>query len=80
MRRRCKMKTTLLVLEVIVSIILIISVLLQSGNKGGIGLLGGASDQLAGNQSRGAENIYKKITVVFAAAFILLSIALATIY
>lgn len=74
------MKTTLLVLEVIVSIILIISVLLQSGNKGGIGLLGGASDQLAGNQSRGAENIYKKITVVFAAAFILLSIALATIY
>lgn len=74
------MKTTLLVLEVIVSIILIISVLLQSGNKGGIGLLGGASDQLAGNQSRGAENIYKKITVVFGTIFILLSIVLATIY
>lgn len=74
------MKTALLVLEVIVSIILIISVLLQSGNKGGIGLLGGASDQLAGNQSRGAESIYKKITIVFAAAFLVLSIALVTIY
>lgn len=80
MRRRCKMKTTLLVLEVIVSIVLIISVLLQSGNKGGIGLLGGASDQLAGNQSRGAEGIYKKITIVFATAFIVLSIALVSIY
>lgn len=74
------MKTTLLVLEVIVSIVLIISVLLQSGNKGGLGVLSGASDQLSGNQSKGAESIYRRITTVLGAAFLILSIALVAIF
>lgn len=74
------MKTGLLVLEVIVSIVLIISVLLQSGNKGGLGLLAGASDNLAGNQTKGAEIIYRKITAVLAGVFLILSVALVAIY
>lgn len=74
------MKTALLVIEVGVSILLIISVLLQSGNKGGFGVLSGASDQLSGNQSRGADTIYRKITAVLGAIFIVLSIALVAIY
>lgn len=74
------MKTGLLVLEVIVSIVLIISVLLQSGNKGGLGLLAGVSDNLAGNQTKGAEIIYRKITAVLAGVFLILSVALVAIY
>ncbi|MDO5061983.1 MAG: preprotein translocase subunit SecG [Peptostreptococcaceae bacterium] len=74
------MKTALLVIEVAVSILLIISVLLQSGNKGGFGVLSGASDHLAGNQSQGADSIYKKMTAVLGTIFLVLSIALVAIY
>ncbi|MDO4711936.1 MAG: preprotein translocase subunit SecG [Peptostreptococcaceae bacterium] len=74
------MKTALLVIEVAVSILLIISVLLQSGNKGGFGVLSGASDQLAGNRSKGADSIYKKMTAFLGAIFLVLSIALVAIY
>lgn len=73
------MNTTLLVLEVIVSVLLIISILLQSGDKSGLGLLAGASEQLAGNQSKGADSIYRKITAVLAFVFIVLSILLVVI-
>ncbi len=73
------MKTFLLVSEIIVSILLIIVVLLQSDNKGGLGVLSGASDQLAGNQSRGADSIYKKVTAVLGGLFIILSIVLVAI-
>lgn len=73
------MKTGLLVAEVIVCIALIISVLLQSGNKGGLGMLSGASEQLSGNQSKGAESIYRKITAVLGAAFLIISIILVTL-
>ena len=74
------MKTFLLVLEVVVCILLIITVLLQSGNKGGMGIFSGASEQLSGNQSTGAEAIYRKVTAVLGALFLILSIVLVTVY
>lgn len=73
------MNTGLLVLEVIISILLIITILLQSGDKSGLGLLGGASEQLAGNQTKGADSIYRKITAVLGVAFLVVSLVLVKV-
>lgn len=74
------MNTVFLVLEVIVSILLIITVLLQSGDKSGLGLLAGASEQLATSQTKGSDAIYRKITAVLATIFLVISIVLVKIF
>ncbi len=76
------MHTALMVILAIVSIFLIASVLLQSGNSDGLsGSIAGGAEQLFGKKkSKGYDAILKKITVVAAVLFIVLSLAIVTLY
>ncbi|HIV79415.1 MAG TPA: preprotein translocase subunit SecG [Candidatus Avanaerovorax faecigallinarum] len=75
------MHTALMVILAIVSIFLIATVLLQPGNSDGLsGSIAGGAEQLFGKKkSRGYEAILKKMTVVAAVLFIVISLALVTI-
>ena len=68
------MKTFLMVLLAIASIILIASVLLQSGNSAGLsGSIAGGAEQLFGKKkSKGYEAILAKVTAIGAVLFIVL--------
>lgn len=74
------MKTFLLVLEILVSLVLIASVLLQSGRSAGFsGAITGGAEQLMGNKARGMDVIFRKITSVCAILFIVLAIILVAL-
>ena len=75
------MKTVLMVVLAIASLILIASILLQSGNSAGLsGSIGGGAEQLFGKKkSQGYEAILSKITAIAAALFIVLSLVLVTL-
>jgi len=72
------MKTFLMILLAIASIVLIASVLLQSGNSAGLsGSIAGGAEQLFGKKkSKGYEAILTKVTTVGAVLFIILSVVL----
>lgn len=70
------MKNSLMLLEIVVSITLIVTVLLQSSNNTGLGFMSGATEQLSGNKVRGKETVLRKITVALAVVFIVLAIVL----
>lgn len=76
------MHTALMVILAIVSIFLIASVLLQSGNSDGLsGSIAGGAEQLFGKKkSQGYDAILKKMTVVAAILFIVLSLVIVTLY
>ncbi len=76
------MKTALMVLLAIASIILILSVLLQSSNSDGLsGSIAGGAEQLFGKKKgRGYEALLSKITVVCAVLFIVLSLAIVAMF
>jgi preprotein translocase subunit SecG len=75
------MKTVLMILLAIASIVLIISVLLQSGNSAGLsGSIAGGAEQLFGKKkSRGYEAILARITEIGAALFVIISVVLVII-
>jgi preprotein translocase subunit SecG len=74
-------KTILMIVLALASIILIASILLQSGKSAGLaGSIGGGAEQLFGKKkSKGYEAILSKVTVVGAVCFILCSLALVAI-
>ena len=76
------MKTLLMVLLALASIVLIASVLLQSGNSAGLsGSIAGGAEQLFGNKkSKGYEAILEKITTVGAILFVVLSLVIITLF
>ncbi|MDR1136674.1 MAG: preprotein translocase subunit SecG [Clostridiales Family XIII bacterium] len=63
------------------SLVLIASILLQSGNSAGLsGSIGGGAEQLFGKKKgRGYEAILSKITTVGAVVFILCSLVLVAV-
>ena len=67
------MHTALMILLLISSIILIVSILLQSGNSSGLsGSIAGGAEQLFGKKkSRGYDALLSKITTVSAIVYIL---------
>lgn len=73
------MAAFLTVLLVIVSIVLIVVVLLQSGKFAGLsGAISGGAEQLFGKQkARGLDLILHRMTVVLTVLFFFLTIALA---
>jgi len=75
------MNTVLMVILAIVSVIVILSVLLQSGNSDGLsGSIAGGAEQLFGKRkSRGYEAILSKITIVSTVVFIGLSLVIVAI-
>lgn len=75
------LKTALMIAEMIVSIALIFSIMLQSGRDAGFsGAVSGMSDNLSGNKAKGLDDLYKKITSVTAVLFIVLALALTAIH
>ena len=75
------MNFTLMILLAITSIVLIASILLQSGNSAGLsGSIGGGAEQLFGKKkSKGYEAILSKISTVSAVLFIVLSLAIVAL-
>ena len=75
------MKIFLMILLAVASVILIASVLLQSGNSAGLsGSIAGGAEQLFGKKkSQGYEGILSKISTVTAVLFIVLSLVLVAI-
>ena len=75
------MNISLMIVLAIASIVLIASILLQSGNSAGLsGSIGGGAEQLFGKKkSKGYEAVLSKVTTVAAIAFIVVSLALVTI-
>ncbi|MBQ7605261.1 MAG: preprotein translocase subunit SecG [Firmicutes bacterium] len=75
------MKTVLMLVLAIASLVLIASILLQSGNSAGLsGSIGGGAEQLFGKKkSKGYEAILSKVATISAILFIVLSCALVAI-
>ena len=76
------MKTFLMVLLALCSIVLIASVLLQSGSTAGLsGSIAGGAEQLLGKKkSKGYEAILEKVTTIGAILFIILSLVVVTLF
>lgn len=73
------MKTLIVILQVLVSLGLIATVLLQSGKSAGIsGAIGGAAQSFFGKK-KGLDELFNKITVGLAAAFIVLTLLLSIV-
>ena len=74
------MKIVLMILLEIASLILIASVLLQSGNSAGLsGSIAGGAEQLFGKKkSKGYEALLEKVTAIGAVLFIVLSLVIVT--
>lgn len=75
------MHTLLMVLLVIVSLALIVVVLLQSGKSAGLsGAISGGAEQLFGKQkARGMDLVLNRITIVLAALFFILALAVTKV-
>ena len=75
------MKIVLMILLPIASIVLIASILFQSGNSAGLsGSIGGGAEQLFGKKkSSGYETILSRITAVGAVVFFICTVALTAI-
>lgn len=75
------MQTALMVLLAIASIILIVSVLLQSSKSDGLsGSIAGGAEQLFGKKKSNAyEVLLERITILAAVLFIVLSLVLVAI-
>ncbi|ALS74533.1 preprotein translocase subunit SecG [Planococcus sp. CP5-4] len=75
------MHTLLMTLLLIVSIALIVVVLLQSGKSAGLsGAISGGAEQLFGKQkARGLDLVLHRVTIVLAALFFILAIAVTKV-
>ncbi|MBE7031914.1 MAG: preprotein translocase subunit SecG [Ruminococcaceae bacterium] len=73
------MFTTLIVIHVIISLILIVTVLMQHGKQQGLSgaIAGGAETFFGKNKGRTIDAILKKVTAVVAILFVVSSITLA---
>lgn len=73
------MFTTLIVIHVIISLILIVTVLMQHGKQQGLSgaIAGGAETFFGKNKGRTIDAILKKVTAVVAVLFVVSSITLA---
>ena len=76
------LKTVLIIVQIIVTLGLIISVLMQQGNSYGLSgsIAGGAETFFGKNKGRTLDGILKKATKVMAVLFIILSLVLTYLY
>ncbi|MBB6214553.1 MAG: preprotein translocase subunit SecG [Anaerosolibacter sp.] len=76
------MRILLMIVQIIASLILIGSILLQSGKSAGLsGAIAGGAEQLWGKQKgRGYEELLSKVTTIGAIVFIINSIILIRIF
>ena len=71
-----------MILLAVCSIVLIASVLLQSGNSAGLsGSIAGGAEQLLGKKkSKGYEAVLEKVTTICAILFIVISLVTVTLF
>ena len=76
------MHTALMIILLISSVILIVSILLQSGNSDGLsGSIAGGAEQLFGKRkSRGYDALLSRITTICAVVYIVVSLAIVAIF
>ena len=76
------MHTFLMIVLLIASLVLIASILMQSGNSDGLsGSIAGGAEQLFGKKkSRGYDAILSRITTVCSIVYIVVSLALVAIF
>lgn len=76
------MKIFMMILLAICSLVLIASVLLQSGNSAGLsGSIAGGAEQLLGKKkSKGYEAVLEKVTTICAVLFIIISLVTVTFF
>lgn len=76
------MKIFMMILLAVCSIVLIASVLLQSGNSAGLsGSIAGGAEQLLGKKkSKGYEAVLEKVTTICAILFIVISLITVTLF
>ena len=76
------MHTALMVVLLLASLILIVSILLQSGNSDGLsGSIAGGAEQLFGKRkSRGYDALLSRVTTVCAVIYIIVSLAIVAIF
>lgn len=76
------MEIFLMILLAVCSLVLIASVLLQSGNSAGLsGSIAGGAEQLFGKKkSKGYEALLEKATIIAAILFIVLSLVIVTLF
>ncbi len=76
------MHTALMLILLISSVILIVSILLQSGNSDGLsGSIAGGAEQLFGKRkSRGYDALLARVTTVAAIIYIVVSLAIVAIF
>lgn len=76
------MHTALMIILLISSLVLIVSILLQSGNSDGLsGSIAGGAEQLFGKRkSRGYDALLSRITTICAIVYIVISLAIVAIF
>lgn len=76
------MHTALMVILLLSSLVLIVSILLQSGNSDGLsGSIAGGAEQLFGKRkSKGYDALLAKITTICAIVYIIVSLAIVAIF
>ncbi len=71
------MKTALLILQVLISLGLISTVLLQSGKSAGLsGSISGGAEQVFGKK-KGLDDLFSRISTILAISFLLLTLILS---
>ena len=76
------MHTALMIILLVASVVLIVSILLQSGNSDGLsGSIAGGAEQLFGKRkSRGYDALLARITTIAAIIYIIVSLAIVAIF
>lgn len=76
------MQTVMAVITLVISVVLIVSVLLQEGNDSGMGsTFGGSNEKLFGKGSaKGVQPLLKRITVVSGVAFMLVVFVMGAMF
>lgn len=74
------MRIVLIIVQVISALVLIASVLLQSGKSAGLsGSITGGSEAIFGGKKKGLDELLTKVTAIDAAVFLIVSLALSFI-
>ncbi len=71
------LKTILIVLFILISLVITVIILMQEGKSQGLGAISGAADTYWGkNKGRSMEGMLVKLTKIFVAVFLILAVVL----
>jgi len=73
------MRIFFLVLQIIASVGLIATVLLQSGSTAGLGTISGGAESLFGGNKKGMDELLSKVSIGCAVGFMVLTLVLCAI-